>query len=54
MHAMGMVTEFKEYCIFLGRESIEKYWKPTWRAIKARLKKDVEEKRKEKYLDIKK
>ena len=34
-------------------EKIEKDWKPTWRAIKARLKKGVKEKQKEDYLEKK-
>ena len=51
MHAMGMVLNFEEDCILLDGERIEKDWKLTWRGIKARLKKSVEQKRKEEYLD---
>ena len=39
MHAMGTVMDFKEDCILLDGERIEKDWKPTWRAINARVKK---------------
>ena len=50
MHAVGMVLDFEEDCILLDGERIEKDWKVTWRAIKARLKKSDEQKRRE-YLD---
>ena len=42
---------FEEDSIFLHGERIEKNWKLTWKAIKARLKKAVEQRRKEKYLE---
>ena len=42
-HAVGTIIDFEEDCILLDGERIEKYWKPTWRAIKARLKKGAEE-----------
>ena len=51
MHAVGTVIDFEEDCIFLDGERIEKDWRSTWRAIKASLKKCVEEKRKEEYLE---
>ena len=51
MHAVGTVLDFTEDCILLDGERIEKDWKLTWRAIKARLKKSVEQKRREEYLD---
>ena len=51
MHAVGTVLDFEEDCILLNGERIEKDWKLTWRAIKARLKKSVEQKRREEYLD---
>ena len=51
MHAVETVLDFEEDCILLDRERIEKDWKLTWRAIKARLKKSVEQKRREEYLD---
>ena len=46
-----IITDFEEDCILLDGERIEKYWKPTWTAIKARLKKGVEQRRKEEYLE---
>ena len=51
MHAVGTVLDFEEDCILLDGERIEKDWKLTWRVIKARLKKSVEQKRREEYLD---
>ena len=51
MHSVGTVLDFEEDCILLDGERIEKDWKLTWRAIKSRLKKDVEQKRREEYLD---
>ena len=51
MHAVGTVLDFEEDCILLDGETIEKDWKLTWRAIKAKLKKIVEQKRREEYLD---
>ena len=51
MHAVGTVLDFEEDCISLDGDKTEKDWKLTWRAIKARLKKNVEQKRREKYLD---
>ena len=39
MHSVGTVIDFEEDCILLDEERIEKDWKPTWRAIKTRLKK---------------
>ena len=51
MHAVGMVLDFEEDCILLDGERIEKDWKLTWRAIKPRLKKSVEQKRREEWLD---
>ena len=46
-----IITHFEEDCILLDGERIEKYWKPTWTTIKARLKKSVEQRRKEEYLE---
>ena len=46
-----IITHFEEDCILLDGERIEKYWKPTWATIKARLKKGVEQRRKEEYLE---
>ena len=46
-----IIIDFEEDCILLDGERIEKYWKPTWTAIKARLKKGVEQRRKEEYLE---
>ena len=46
-----ILTDFEEDCILLDGERIEKYWKPTWATIKARLKKGVEQRRKEEYLE---
>ena len=46
MHAVVTVIDFEEDYILLEGERIEKDWEPTWRAIKARLKKGVQEKRK--------
>ena len=51
MHAVGTVLDFEEDYMLLDGERIEKDWKLTWRAIKARLKKSVEQKRREEYLD---
>ena len=51
MHAVGTIIDSENTCILLGEERIEKDWKPTWKAIKARLKKSFEEKRKEEYLE---
>ena len=51
MHAVGTVLDFEEDCILLDGERIEKDWKLTWRGIKARLKKSVEQKWREEYLD---
>ena len=51
MHAVGTIIDSENTCILLGEERIEKDWKPTWKVIKARLKKSFEEKRKEKYLE---
>ena len=51
MHAVGTVLDFEEDCILLDGERIEKDWKLTWRAIKARLKKSIEQKRRVEYLD---
>ena len=51
MYAAAVVLDFKEDCILLDGERIEKDWKLTRRAIKARLKKSVEQKRREEYLD---
>ena len=34
--SMWKEIDFKEGCILLDGERIEKDWKPTWRAIKAR------------------
>ena len=45
MHAVGTMLHFEENCILLDGERIEKHWKLTWRAIKAKLKKSVEQKR---------
>ena len=50
MYAVGVVIDFEEDCILLDGERIEWDWKPKWRAIKARLKKGVEEKWEEEYL----
>ena len=49
IHAVGTVLDFEEDCILLDGERIEKGWKLTWRAIKARLQKSVEQKRREEY-----
>ena len=46
-----IITHFEEDCILLDGERIEKYWKPTWTTIKARLKKSVAQRRKEEYLE---
>ena len=46
MHAVVTVIDFEEDYILLEGERIEKDWEPTWRAIGARLKKGVQEKRK--------
>ena len=51
MHAVGTVVDFEEDCILMDGERIEKDWKLIWRAIKAKLKKSVEQKRREEYLD---
>lgn len=51
IHTVGTVLDFEEDYIFMDGERIEKDQKPTWRAIKARLWKDVEKKRKEEYLE---
>ena len=51
MHAVRTVLYFEEDCILLDGERIEKDWKLTWRALKARLKKGIEQKRREEYLD---
>ena len=51
MHAVGTVINFQEDGILLDRERIEKDWKLTLRSIKTRLKKGVEEKWKEEYLE---
>ena len=51
MYAVRMVLDFEEDCILLDGERIEKDWKLTWRALKARLKKGIEQKRREEYLD---
>ena len=51
MHAVGTALDFEEDCILLDGERIEKDWKLTWRAIKARLNKSVEQKWREEYLD---
>ena len=51
MHAVETVLDFEEHYILLYGERIEKDWKLTWRARKARLNKVVEQKRREKYLD---
>ena len=51
MYAVGTLLDFEDDCILLDGEMIEKDWKLTWRAIKARLKKSVEQKRREEYLD---
>ena len=51
MHAVGKVIDFEEDCMLLDRERIENNWKPTQKPINARLKKGVEEKRKEEYLE---
>ena len=53
MHAVQTVIDFEEDFILMDGERIEKDWKPTWRAIKARLKKGVKEKQKEDYLEKK-
>ena len=45
MHAVGTMLDFEEDCILLDGERIQKDWKLTWRAIKTRLKKSVEQKR---------
>ena len=44
MHAVGTVIYFEEDFILLDGERINKEWKPTRTAVKARLKKGVEEK----------
>ena len=41
----------RENGILLDGKRVEKDWNLTWKGIKARLKKDVEEKRKEEYLE---
>ena len=51
MHTVGTGIDFEEDCILLDGERVEKDWKPTWRPIKARLKKSAEEKRKEECLE---
>ena len=51
MHALGTVLDFEEGCILLDGKRIGKDGKLTWRAIKERLKKSVEQKRREEYLD---
>ena len=51
IHAVGTVLDFEGDSILLDGERIEKDWKLTWRAIKARLKKGVDQKRREEYLD---
>lgn len=51
IHTVGTVLDFEEDYIFMDGERIEKDQKPTWRAIKARLWKDVEKKRREEYLE---
>ena len=45
MHALGTVIDFEKDSILLDGERIEKDWKPIWRAIKARLKKEETESR---------
>ena len=51
MHAVGTMLDFEEGCILLAGVRIEKDWKLTWRAIKAVLKKRVEQKQKQEYLE---
>ena len=51
MHAVEKVIDFEENGILLDGKRVEKDWNLTWKAIKARLKEDVEEKRKEEYLE---
>ena len=51
MHAVRTVIDFEENGILLDGKRVEKDWNLTWKAIKARLKKDIEEKRKEEYLE---
>ena len=51
MHAVGTVLDFEGDCILLDGERIEKDWKLTWRATKAKSKKSVKQKRREEYLD---
>ena len=48
-HAVRTVIDFEEDCILLDGERIEKNWKPTRTLIKARLKRSVEQKRREEY-----
>ena len=51
MHAVRSVLDFEEDWILQDGERIEKHWELIWRAIKARLRKGVERKRREEYLD---
>ena len=49
MMDIDKILEFVENSIRLEEEILELEWKPTWKKVKAELKKGVEKKRKDSY-----
>ena len=49
MMEIDKTLEFVENSVRLEGEILELEWKPTWKKVKAELKKSVEKKRKDSY-----